>query len=377
MVMIFMNRRILTILALAIFALGCRAVNAQSVASAAPIISDKKIKAAPTPQSGSGSNQSGQVTLKLDRGGSVVLSNRTGDIVITGWDRDTVEAKATSDSNNSEILPIQVSREPVGSKILLSVPSVAGRNYGGDIRLDVKLPRYANIESISSLRGNIAITGLEGAVSINSGSGDVVINGVGSLRVNRRNGDITAKGVNGDFIARATHSSVTAENISGRADVVTTHGNVRVRDAKGDLRAYASTGNIQAHCVKGRADINSTSGSITMVGVGGDVEANTTSGDVIFRGIIRADGRYRLKTLSGEAVMTIQPDAPGFTATLLTYSGELETAFPLKIDGPLQGGINRRITGVYGDGQAKITLDSFSGGVRIIKGARGALNNCK
>jgi hypothetical protein len=61
-----------------------------------------------------------------------------------------------------------------------------------------------------------------------------------------------------------------------------------------------------------------------------------------------------------------------------TYSGEIDTGFPLKIESPAQGGpINRRMTGVYGNGLAKIALDSFSGTVKISKGTAAALNECK
>jgi DUF4097 and DUF4098 domain-containing protein YvlB len=137
-------------------------------------------------------------------------------------------------------------------------------------------------------------------------------------------------------------------------------------------------GSIEVRCAKGRAEVSSASGSITLTGVGGDADASTASGEVIFTGLLRANGTYRLKSLSGEVLMTIQPDAPGFTATLSTYSGGLDTDFPLKVENPVQRGpINRRLTGQFGDGQAKIALDSFSGTVKIAKGTASALKACK
>src|SRR5439155_13319571 len=74
----------------------------------------------------------------------------------------------------------------------------------------------------------------------------------------------------------------------------------------------------------------------------------------------------------------IPADAPGFTATLSSYGGEIETDFPLNVESPLQrGAINRRIIGRYGDGQAQIVLDSFSQGVKLSKASAGALKDCK
>ncbi len=75
--------------------------------------------------------------------------------------------------------------------------------------------------------------------------------------------------------------------------------------------------------------------------------------------------------------MAIQPDPPGFTATLITYSGEIETDFPLTVNTPLSGPINRRIVGTYKDGQTLVTLDSFSGTVSIVKGVAGTQTACK
>ena len=92
---------------------------------------------------------------------------------------------------------------------------------------------------------------------------------------------------------------------------------------------------------------------------------------------ISDNGRYRLKTISGEVELTMQPDPPGFTATLTTYTGEIATDFPLKVDGIRGPQHNRKIIGVYGDGGAQILLDSFSGSVRIIKAAQGTLKECK
>ncbi len=115
-----------------------------------------------------------------------------------------------------------------------------------------------------------------------------------------------------------------------------------------------------------------------LAGIGGDVEATSASGSVLFTGPIRADGNYRLKSLSGEIEMAIQPDVPGFNATLITYSGDIETDFPIKVDSPMQGGpINRRVSGKYGKGGAQVTLDSFSGTVKIGKATAAQLKECK
>src|SRR5205085_12489940 len=66
-------------------------------------------------QDGQGSvainNTQGRVSVKLDRGSKVAISNRYGRITITGWDRDTVEATATSDKG-PEAIQVDLTADP-------------------------------------------------------------------------------------------------------------------------------------------------------------------------------------------------------------------------------------------------------------------------
>jgi hypothetical protein len=314
------------------------------------------------------------VSVKLVRGGKVSISSRSGQIVVSGWDRDVVEASATGDSGPVPI-ETQTTGDPSRPRLLLTV---SPRRYGRDAKLDVKVPRYADVETLEGYRGDIEVADVDGATLINAGNGDVKIMRVGSLKVSRRSGDVIVREVKGDLTARSFNGDVVVENVGGLVDVAATNGDLRVHNAGGDVRANSATGDVEVRCAKGRAEVSSASGSITLIEVGGDVDASTASADVIFRGPIRVGGSYRLKSLSGDVSMTIQPDVAGFTATLTTYSGGIDTDFPLKVESPVQGGpINRRITGTYGNGQAKLALDSFSGTVKIAKGSAAALKECK
>jgi len=317
------------------------------------------------------------VEVKLARGGKVVISSRAGNIIVTGWDKDTVQASASSDSG-PEPIETQTTGDPSHTRLLLTASTPSGRRFGREVRLEVKVPRYSDIETLDGQRGDIVISDVEGTTVINTGNGDVKVIRVGPLKVSRRSGDFTARDVKGDLTARSFTGDIVVENVTGLVDVAATNGDLTIHNGGGDVRANSAMGGIEIRCAKGRAEVSSASGSITLTGVGGDADASTASGEVIFTGLLRANGNYRLKSLSGEVVMTIQPDAPGFTATLSTYSGGLDTDFPLKVENPVQRGpINRRLTGQFGDGQAKIALDSFSGTVKIAKGTAAALKTCK
>ncbi|HYP00492.1 MAG TPA: DUF4097 family beta strand repeat-containing protein [Pyrinomonadaceae bacterium] len=81
------------------------------------------------PASGGGSvainNQSGRVQIKLERGSRVAISNRYGRITIMGWDRDTVEATATSDKG-AEAVQVEMTADPAATQSLLTL-TVPGR----------------------------------------------------------------------------------------------------------------------------------------------------------------------------------------------------------------------------------------------------------
>jgi DUF4097 and DUF4098 domain-containing protein YvlB len=165
--------------------------------------------------------------------------------------------------------------------------------------------------------------------------------------------------------------------VTGLVNVSVTSGNTQVRYGGSDVRINSISGDIDIQCVKGHVELSSASGSMNLSGIGDDVEATTTSGDVNLTSKIRTGGRYRLKSTSGDVQLTVPTDAPGFTATLSSYSGEVETDFPLTVESPLQRGpVNRRIIGRYGDGQAQIQMDSFSTGVKLSKASPGTIKDC-
>jgi len=326
-----------------------------------------------------GPAQAPEVNLKLERGGKVSISNRAGKITVTGWDRDRIEARATDEEDSMQI-PVVANPDQAPGNVWLTVGRSVVRNKEGnreyrrsvhEADMVVMVPRYASLEIVESLHADITVSDVQGAVFIDQGNGDVDVKRVGPLRINKQNGDISVSAVDGACQIRSLNGDVFVSNVKGLADVGTTGGDMNIQNSGGDVLRNSATGSRDLRCVKGRADANTASGSISLVGVGGDVNANTASGEVLFRGRIQAGGRYRLKTISGEVEMSIQPDPPGFTVTMSTYTGELETDFQLKVEGQSQSRPNRRVIGRYGDGQAQLMLDSFSGSVRIIKGGSG------
>src|SRR5262249_18309705 len=169
-----------------------------------------------------------------------------------------------------------------------------------------------------------------------------------------------------------------ADNIGGLVDAGVTSGDVSITHSSGDVKISTISADVKIQCAAGSVRVETASSSIHLAGISGKTEAKTTTGDVSFTGPIRPRGRDILKSTSGSVRMAIQPDVAGFTASLASYSGEMETEFPLKLEGQFGGsrGMNRKVIGRYGDGQATISLDSFSSTVTLTKYVAARLAKC-
>lgn len=254
----------------------------------------------------------------------------------------------------------------------------------GEIRLEVKLPQNARIELIDSRRYAVITSGTPNYLT--NSRNDVTITNVETPVSIISSGDVQASNVAG-IEARTRAGNVTVRNIEGPVSITTVTGAIVVRDAGADVRAVSISGAISIECARGRIDATTANGIITLAGIGGDLEAVTTGGSISFTGAIRDGGRYRLKSMSGPVRMFIQKEPPGFQASVSSYKGQIAVDFPLKLElsantatsdlPSTQGQPVRRMTGRYGDADARITLDSFSGMVQLARTPSEGLKKCR
>ena len=282
----------------------------------------------------------------VERGSRVVVRNEFGAISVVGSDRDTVEAFATN-LNSLQAVPVSISEGSSGNKRVFTVsPAESGRGVRQRINLEVKVPRYVELEPIYIRSNNISIADLDGGVSLRTDNGNISVRRVGSPG-------------------------------GGLVDVTMGSGNVDLSNINGDVRVVSLSGGVAIECVKGDVAVRLTSGQTVISNIDGDVELNTTSGSIYFTGAIHSEGRYRLKTLSGNLFMSI-PDKVGFTAVLSAYSGLIDTDFQFPNASPTPPSrANKRVIGKYGDGSGRIELDSFSGNIFLRKIAASSVKDCQ
>jgi hypothetical protein len=256
----------------------------------------------------------------------------------------------------------------------------------GDIRLEVKLPRNAHVDLIDSRRYAIGTSASGAPAYLTNTRNDVVVTNMETPISVVSSGDVKATKVGG-LEARTRSSGVYVKDIDGPVNVTTVTGVIVIENADGDVRAVSISGTINVECARGRADVATTTGGITLLGIGGDLDVATAGGTISFTGAIRDGGRYRLKSMSGLVRMLIQKEPGGFVASLSSYKGQILLDFDLKTElsantaspdlPSTQGQPVRRITGRYGNGDARITLDSFSGTVQLARSPSEVWKKCR
>ena len=258
-------------------------------------------------------------TFNFDRRGTVVLSVGSGEIVVTGWDRNQVRVRARSERS-------VVRMDATSTRVSLDL----SRQRGGDTRFEVTVPHGVRV-SARATTGDISITGTKGGVDANTNSGDLIVEDAAERT------DL-----------RSMSGDITARNITGNVEVNTLSGELMLFDVKGDVDANSVSGDLDLRNVTARY-----------------VRARTTSGDVTYDGAVDPAGRYELGSHSGSVTLAI-PEGTGALLTIATYSGGIESDFQITLRPGDHGiGASKRFTFEVGKGDARISAESFSGDIII------------
>ena len=263
-------------------------------------------------------------TVALSANATADLSLISGEIIVTAASGNQARVRAYSEHGDVEF-------QSSPSRLSLSVRSRRGRM--GDTRYEVAVPVGTRL-LLRTTSGDIRARGVRGEVEAHTTSGDVEVQG-GATRVTLESvsGDIHGEQLDGSVRVTATSGDVTLERVTGDVEVETVSGEISITDARSKW-----------------------------------VRTETTSGDVDYRGAIDAAGRYDFTSHSGEVTLVVPADAGG-QLSVETFSGSIESDFPMTIqpNGADSGGRPKRMQFTFGAGSARISIETFSGDVRIEK----------
>lgn len=259
--------------------------------------------------------------LPLSRNGAVEIRLHSGEIIVTGWSRNEVKVRGTSERGQ-----IRVEASP--SHIEIGARTLRGRL--GETRVEVSVPEGTRL-SVSGNSTDVSVRGVKGEVEVATMSGDLVI-----------------------------------DDASSRVDFESVSGDVQISRVQGALRGEAISGEVDVTDVTGEVEVETVSGDLTLHNVRSKyVRAESVSGSVEFDGRTEAGGRYDFASHSGD-VRLLLPSALGAMISVETFSGTIDSDFPITLQPGQRHG--KQFEFQVGDGGARIDATSFSGGIYIQRG---------
>jgi len=253
-----------------------------------------------------------------------------GDIEIEAWQRNEIRVRAQGGGRAS----IGIEASP--DWISIQAPGPRGWLGGaGEVDLRIELPEGSRVRA-KSINGSIDVKGVRGSVTAHATNGDIEVEGAPrEATLETLSSNIQLKGRAGRVAARSVSGSIQLEGVSEEVEATTMSGRIRV---EGD--------DIE------RAELRSMAGDI-------EIEAS-----------LAPRARIYAKTFSGQVRLRL-PEDTSARFDVETFSGGIHSEFVGRIGGDARGddwsphGPGQRIRFVVGEGDARIAIDSFSGGVRI------------
>ena len=266
-------------------------------------------------------------TVTFDARGTVNVSCPGGDVVVTGSDRNQIVVKARTERGAIRFVSS-------GSNATLEPAASRGCN---DAHFELSVPAGVHLVA-NTWSGSLRVSGVKGEIDAHAQSGDVDVRDAGDdIEVETLSGDVTIQGARGA---------------------------VNVHTVSGDIALTGGRGTVEIETVSGDIELRDV--------VSSQVRTNSTSGDVTFAGAIVNAGRYQFETHSGELRLEL-PANVGAELSLSTFSGEIDSAFPITLT-PGAHGIGasqaKKLTFSLGQGSARIIAETFSGDVTLTSTGR-------
>jgi DUF4097 and DUF4098 domain-containing protein YvlB len=284
-------------------------------------------------------------TLRIGADGALDLSTVSGDVTVTagGGQSASVEIHRVSRGRTEadaarglELVTVEVTERGPRASVEARYPSERNPPFSVSVSYTVTAPANTRL-SIKTIAGAVSTKGIKGDQTIDVVSGNVNVAGGGPIA--------TAKTIAGTV-------TLTAVETDGRVEASSTAGSVVLRDVKARrVSASVVTGTISATNVAcTEADLTSMAGAVE------------------FEGPLAARGRYNVQSYSGIIRFTALGRI-GFDLRAESFAGPITVDPPLPQPTTQPAATIRRssVRRMVGDGDAAVTLQSFSGPIVVVK----------
>lgn len=266
---------------------------------------------------------------KVHPEGEVEIINLTGDIEVTGWDKDEIWVIGELSEDAVE-LRFEIKDKHTLIKVVYPEKT---HHEIEETDLEVYIPENSRLE-VDVVSADIEVANVKGAQRLSTVSGDI--------ETVVYDNDLIAKTISGD-IDVAGHESIsviTAITISGDATLIGVSGQVESHTVSGDIEVVSR----MLH----RARLEAKSGDIEVtlqLSADGSLDADTINGDIVLM-------------FGGEINATFDAE---------TFSGDIETNFGPGAERTSEYLPGQELRFTAGDGGARVRLETLNGSIEILK----------
>jgi DUF4097 and DUF4098 domain-containing protein YvlB len=260
--------------------------------------------------------------------GKVEISNTSGSVTITGWNRNEVEVTGEV-GEGSEGLEFTSSGGITRIKVVL--PKKSGNVDDSD--LDIRVPAGSSL-AVNTISADINVEGVTGAQRLQSVSADI-----GTAAGSE---DVECKTVSGDI-------SVVGSGRRGLLTITTVSGDANVLRGAGEVNANTVSGNVNL-------DLGDTSRS----------RLRSTSGDLNLRGKLIGEARLDVESISGDVRVDLTgPIAAEFDVS--TFNGEISNCFGPKASRTDEYVPGRELRFREGNGSGRVRIKTLNGDINLCR----------
>jgi putative adhesin len=316
-----------------------------------------------------------------DHGAVRVSISNENKITVTIRKRVGAENQSDADKYNTETKPTLTT----AGGLTLDANTHAAGGHPVETDLDISMPRKMELH-ITSRRGDVSVTGRDGAVEVNGQHGDVSVEDVtGNVKLNLEKSSARVEQITGDVHISGRLNQVTVADVKGAVQLEGEFGesvklsriskNVNFKSSRTDMEFSRIDGDLDldsddlhADRVTGPVHLTTRSKQIRLEDVSGDVRLQNENGGVEVS--MRSLGNVQIDNRNGEIHLDV-PDNAGFRVDARTRDGEIQSDFAeLKIE---SGNREAKASGSVGNATSHIVLNNEHEGIEIRRAVRASL----
>jgi DUF4097 and DUF4098 domain-containing protein YvlB len=264
--------------------------------------------------------QQTDTTFDVKSNSRVSIETFGGEINVKSWNRNAIRVQATH--GRRDVIEIDVR----GTSVQIEAQGRVGPAM--DVVFNITVPTSSSLE-MSGVNTEITAEGVTGDVDAETVQGSIRVTGGARLKLESVEGDITVDRARGRISANTVNRGIRISNVIGDVDAETVNGPISLR-------------NVQAT----------------------NVDLATVNGRIVYDGSIKNGGDYSIASHNG-GVWVVVPENAGVNVSITTFNGQLNSSLPITIRG--ESGTQRRMNFVFGNGSARLDIESFGGDIYLRK----------